>query len=823
MLSLSPRVLHDTTSGTVIGVFSPNDPSIDYIGSLGVDSDDPAINERFEIEVTDFSDTTADASDAISWALVWTGEEVESGVLRFDVPIYAEYVDVNGQVQNWRGSFVVYAYGKEHEVPVVKYIDNIATQVDDIEQVTIHGFNFNDDLDVFLTRPDGSCVKLTGSELIRTYADTDGYDTISFIFGDPYVLRDSTCSEVCGLYDINLGYGDCGPGSNELVAGTGHGITAWDNNLYLIRYKFNSENKEISDSTAGGLMTTVDPSCMYTSDMTMVYDKYDSDGKPTDISGVYGSLGKTVYFKVKPGMDCAKMRYFRVRLKYSNPLPVRAGELTLDGVTLQEGDLVWLDQQFDDSNGLWIVQTGEWIGLKTYLDQETPGPYDNPCSLTTQEPLPVDEYVIADLGVRVDDKVTLACDSDVPVKYGSQKVCGRIVNPGDVLLLTNQLDGQNGIWEVTCADWYRRTETIPAHNGTAISGDDAVIVQNDIDFCVCEKGNGKNIFHIWYYYLNGSCYLSQMVRTVKIICARTGNLFPSSKVNVTDYSVSVGVNDELVTDSHRTAGDPVRETCAEKVTNYDVDNRVSAGDTVIDCGSEPIYAPNGMRICRCNHLYTINTDASYVTSRDRNGFSIVFWQYNEDDDAGKEGKDGWHLYAYIGSGRYDIGMNYYVYHLFTRGIAQEIDVDENADYEMVVDAGNGKTKTVRTRDAWFVADQMHGGKIANGFGLVDDSWNFKLVDEETDEVSYTHVLDARTLYSTWSVKCTTVFCGTRDYEGASGVNMCTTCADMADAEKRDAANRQIVPTPDTWGFKYYKNVIDRAQMCAIWNAMPFKN
>ena len=819
MLNLSPRVFK-AVPGALVGVFTPADTDVDYIGSLGVDSDDPEINGRFEITVEDFSENSGDSNDKIQWNLIWTGEEIKKGTYRFNIPIYAEYVDKNGLVKNWKGSFVVYAKGETSVKPVVQYVDNLATRVDTTEQVTVYGYNFNDDLDVFLERPDGSCVKLTGTELYRTYGDANGYDSISFIFGDPYVLRDGACNEVCGLYAINLGYGVCGVGGNSLEAGTGDPATAWENDIYLIRYKFDSVNKAISDSTPGGLMTTVDAKCMYTSDMTMVYDRYDSDGKPRDDGGVYGSLGKTVYVKIKPDMDCTKMAYYRVKLKYSKPLPSRSGEMVLDGVSLEEGDLVWLDKQFDGSNGLWIVQSGEWIGLKTYLDNQVPDPYVSPCAHKQQEPLPVDDMVIADLGVRVDDKVTVACDSDVPVKYGSQKVCGRYVNPGDVVLLSNQSDGGNGVWEVTCADWYQRSSTVPPHSGTAISGDDAVIVQNDIDFCACSKGNGKNIFHIWYYYLNGSCYLSQLTRTVKIICNGKGNLFPSNKVNVTDYSVTVGVNNELVTDSHRTAGDPVKETCAEKVVNYDVANRVNAAEHITDCGTEAIYAPNGMLICRCNRVYTIGTDDDYTTSRDRNGFSVVFWQYDEDDDPGKEGKEGWHLYAYVGAGRYDIGMNYYVYHLYTKGIAQENDVEKNIDIEYI-ERIDGRDIVMKTADAWFVP-HISKFRLAKGFGLVDDSWNFK-VEGESGEPEYIHNLDFRTLYSMWSVKCTTVLCATRDYSTATEYTTRTSCQDMEDVARAEATVKQMVPTPDTWGFKYYKEAVGKSQLCDIWNSMPFKN
>lgn len=672
---------------------------------------------------------------------------------------------------------------------------------------------------MFLDRPDGTCVSLSGKDLYRTYGEDGEYDTISFIFGKPFVALDSTCSEICGTYAVNLGYGECG--ANSIEAGSADFSTAWNNNLYLIRYRFDSESKELSEQTPGGMMTTVDPKCFYSTEIELVKDDYDSDSKTPSNGGVSGSLGSNIYFRIKPGSDCTKMGYYRVKLKYSRNLPKRAGELTLDGVALSEGDLVWLDKQFDGGNGLWIVQIGDWIGLKSYLDgQSGYDEYYNPCQRPEQEPLPVDSNIIADLGVHVKDKVTVTCDSDVPAekRYGTQKICNTIVRPGDTVLLANQSDGANGLWEVTCAEWIQRSENVPAHSGTSISGDDFVVVQNDIDFCTCQH-NGKNIFHIWYYYLNGACYLARASRTVKITCGLKGSLFPSRGVDATDYRITTEANSDLVTDSHRTAGDPVKETCMEEVENYDADHRVDIKDNRYGCGAEVIVAPNGMKICRCEHVYSID-NATAFSSRDRNGFSIVFWQYDASDER-------WHLYAYIGAGRYDLGMNYYVYHLCTNGIAGEGDVDENVEVDLLGEDGRPLDET--THDAWFVT---HGGKLAEGFGMFDDTWNFKLVDDETDEVSYSHVLNEKTLYSMWSVKCTTTMCGIRIYRGDSLLrNSCTcelkdgkkvdpNCVGMDEAEATSQVMTDVIATPDTWGFKFYNEALSKGHFCNIWNSMP---
>lgn len=257
----------------------------------------------------------------------------------------------------------------------------------------------------------------------------------------------------------------------------------------------------------------------------------------------------------------------------------------------------------------------------------------------------------------------------------------------------------------------------------------------------------------------------------------------------------------------------------EEVENYDADHRVDIKDSRYGCGAEVIVAPNGMKICRCEHVYSID-NATAFSSRDRNGFSIVFWQYDDE-------KELWHLYAYIGAGRYDLGMNYYVYHLCTNGIAGEGDVDENVEVGLLGEDGRPLDET--THDAWFVP---HGGKLAEGFGMFDDTWNFKLVDDETDEVSYSHVLNEKTLYSMWSVKCTTTMCGIRIYRGDSLLrNSCTcelkdgkkvdpNCVGMDEAEATSQVMTDVIATPDTWGFRFYNEAITKGRLCNIWNSMP---
>ena len=405
MFALSNYVFHDKPSEQV-GILTILDETS---GIRITDADIDANVSEFEMEYMSPKDELSE-----SWNVVWKGGTSHpiGTVERFEVPVYVEYVNAFGDRDNWKGTFVVYGKGATVKKPTIQYINNIATKVGFTEYVTIYGHDFNDDLAVFLDRPDGTCVKLSGTDLYRQYGTSDGYDAISFIFGKPFVALDSKCNEICGTYAIHLGYGECGAYSME--AGTFDYETVWNNNLYLIRYKYDSDNKEASEQTPGGSMTTVDPKCFYTNELKLVTDDYSSDSKTT--GGVSGNLGANIYFRIKPDTDCAKLGYYLVKLKYSRNLPKRAGELTLDGIPLVEGDLVWLDKQFDGGNGLWIVQTGEWLGLKTYRDgQGGYGAYYNPCQRVEQEPLPVDSNIIADLGVHVKDKVTVTCDSDVPV------------------------------------------------------------------------------------------------------------------------------------------------------------------------------------------------------------------------------------------------------------------------------------------------------------------------------------------------------------------------------------------------------------------------
>ena len=171
-------------------------------------------------------------------------------------------------------------------------------------------------------------------------------------------------------------------------------------------------------------------------------------------------------------------------------------------------------------------------------------------------------------------------------------------------------------------------------------------------------------------------------------------------------------------------------------------------------------------------------------------------------------------------------MNYYVYHICTNGIAGEEDVDENV--EILPIGADGLPMKESTHDAWFV---NHGGKLDKDFGMFDDTWNFKIVDKETDQVSYSHVLDENTLYSMWSIKCTTTMCAKRNYRDGSilrrsctcerkdGKKVDPNCVGMDEVEATSQVMSDVIPTPDTWGFKFYNEALSKRGLCNIWNSM----
>ena len=43
---------------------------------------------------------------------------------------------------------------------------------------------------------------------------------------------------------------------------------------------------------------------------------------------------------------------------------------------------------------------------------------------------------------------------------------------------------------------------------------------------------------------------------------------------------------------------------------------------------------------------------------------------------------------------------------------------------------------------------------------------------------------------------------------------------MNNAETTSAVMAETIPTPDTWGFKFYNEAISKGRLCSIWNSMP---
>lgn len=764
-----------------------------------------------EITFAACNDVTDDFTvylDAGSFVVGTSITELPSTSTKYELALYIEYVDIDGRTQNTIEKFFVYGFQSSSDMPFIKYIDNLATKVDDAAEITLHCGNLNTDLSVFLrinTGTETKCYKIPDNELIF---DLDA-QTISFVVVPGMFGVDSEGQDACGVYDINLGYGECEEGGH-----TPPFENSPEANLGLIRYKYDSSNAapaSTSDYTGEGV-------CWFASDMTLNSDSNDA-GNPTDSSSATEGYGKTMYVRTgtKPGCKCADIKLYRVRLKYNTRLEHRKGELMLDGVQLRGGDIVWLAAQFDGTEGLWVVDAGDWYGLETLetevdviveTDVNGEETYSfNPCT-GVQVPKKVDCTVFIDLGAKVNDKVKYNCSSDVPRKYGSQTICGKYkVKPGDIIALSNQSDGQDGIWQVTCTEWIFLGKFDGA-NGTNLDTSSQIITQNNIDFCQC-----GGIFHIDYYYLNSSCYLNHIRRDVKILCAGA-SIAPnaSRQFTLTDYRISTGEDDSLVGNSSRfTVGDPVRENCIEEVTNYDYKYRMTSTEHLGQCTGQYVKSPACVYICDCPRFYNVEMTDDYSNSQASSGFTILFWQ---------RGLGGWHLYAYIGEGKFNTGMNYYVYHLHTIGQAsvEKVDVNEETAWYEIVD---GERVLKRTKDAWFVE---HGGVLADGFGLVDDSWEFNEIDEYGDRIpnQFTHILSENNLYQNWAIKCTTTFLAHRTYDPEEDpeteFSMRKTCADMADPEKADYVASKLFGMEHVFGFKFYNTVMSKDDFVKMYNS-----
>lgn len=726
------------------------------------------------------------------WVLYTSIQSLSLPSKKYKVGAYIEYVDVNDMPHSVLETFDVYGFADSTAMPSIKYIENLASRVNENAEITLHGDNFNTELSIFLyafTDNSGTptCYQIPPEDVVW---DIDA-GTAKFVVYKGMLAQDDTGEDACGTYSIFLGYGDCNLPKTFLNSETA--------NLGIIRYKYDQSN---IPSTSTSPVST-ENQCIRASNLTL-NKPVSTDGVAVDSTSATDSYGSTMY--VKPGMDencsCDQIKYYRVKLKYNKRLERRYGEMVLDGVYLKTNDIVWLAAQFDGSEGLWKVSPGEWIGVES-LENAQAGIGDdefNPC-VNQQIPKKVDCSVFVDLGARVTTDVDYACSDDVPNKFGSQTVCSYNVKPGDVIALDNQSDGLNGLWEVTCGPW-KYLGAYDFRNGTTVDVSDSIIVQNDIDFCKC-----GGIFHIDYYYLNSACYLNHIRRTVKVLCSGA-SIAPNNEHQfiLTDYQIRTGVDDSLVANNGRTAGDPVEEDCVAEVFNYDLSYRSETIEYSNNCGEsgDVIDAPNCAKICDCERYFQVEFSNDYVTSRDKSGFTILFW---------KREYDGWHLYAYIGAGTMETGMRYYVYHLHTAAaMATERLVDVN---EEIVYLDGDEYKS--TQDAWFVE---HDGVLCSDFGLVDDSWDFIEYDREGNATgTYTHILSANNLYQKWSIKCTTLLLAHRLYdEPETAYNMRRTCADMTDEAKRSVCEPLIIGTTGVYGFKYYRTVMSMKDFINMYNS-----
>lgn len=745
---------------------------------MNVELDIPAIRPTYDGEMR----TIPLSFSVVGWDTF--GSRTETGVINLKVSDL-----VNNVNANWNGQ------------PYIKYVENLATRVNTSSLIVLHGENFTKGMDVYITQ--GDIVYTVDSKDVKV--NTDGTEA-SFLLSPGMLAVDGHGMDMCGVYGVQIGFNP---------SQVGYGVS------YLIRYKYDSDNyNELQKTPARYTGVGV---CFAPSDMSLVYDNEDEFGNGlANPSG--GLLGKTLYVRVSG--DCTTYKYVQVRMKINHNFVHKQGERYIDGIQLWEGDVVWLTHQGNpDEDGLWVVSKGDWQGYGDSRNLMTDTHVCPDDCYNKPTPAVVDDTYIIDLGVRLYDTVNYVCSDDVPKKYGSLTVCSNRLKPGDMVLLYNQKDGQNGVWYVTCGDWVFMGQP-DANDGTTLDLSRSVIVQNDIDFCKCGE-----TFHIDYYYLNASCYLNHLRREVKLLCSGA-SLVPNNvdhQVRISDYSITVGEADELIAIRSGTPGDPVKEDCVRTEAGFEKKNGVLYKENQQDipcCAVECIQAPDGSAWCDIPKFYTIRKSDDYTNSNDTNGFTIKFWRHEI---------DGWHLYAYIGSGTNMSGMEYYVYHLRVNGAAAEHLVDVNEHYWFTVNGG-----VLATGDTETISPDCNGEDIPDGcsrfepvseprifinsFAMTDDTWDLPdgvIVDPTTGEerIRYSSILDNdEKLYSLWRIKCTTSILACR-----TDGELRLTCDDMDDASKTEHA----VGTPlrpgymsgmrHVWGFNYYKSVMSKKEFCAEYN------
>lgn len=566
-------------------------------------------------------------------------------------------------------SYTVHVY--DDSVFSVSYVSPAVSRTGTNPEITINGTGFTSALHVSLSYYDGSgtvCVDVPDSEL--TVSGT----SIKFVLLDVYLRSESDGGEVCTQYDICVRSCLCGSGDSKSCA-------------RLIRYAYDSSNT-VSLSTGD---------CHYASTVSLVYDS-----SSANYGGASGKYGKTMYWIADSSVNCTGVTFYSVRLKYNSRLSRRYGEQTLDDVALRAGDLVWLSAQYVDDaageaggDGLWRVSATDW----TFVAK-------------------VDGKAFVDLGARVTDTADLSYDQPIQSYYGLYAISGISLKAGDVVRLTNQTsDSDDGMWRVTCGYWeYLGSASISS--GSVVDETPNIVTVTDINFCKC------GIYHIWYYYMNGSCYLASARRTVKVMGAGA-TLLPCNSVNVTDYEISTQ-GEGTLTDPPGTPGDPVVADCVKTVSSFDDRYREKQIDGFSDCTGSMIYFPDctyGDDCLRYMRLAETGNDGNVPSSRDMTAFSIVFW---------KRLNGIWRLFAYIGAGTYQTGMSYTVY---------EIGV-----------SGSATTEDVTVYDGWYASD---GSSRSVDFAMSDDSWVFALKNSDGMIIGTTSVLDASTVGQSWAIRPTT--------------------------------------------------------------------
>lgn len=361
---------------------------------------------------------------------------------------------------------------------------------------------------------------------------------------------------------------------------------------------------------------TTGANCIYVSPIEL-----NTDDDPNNVNTPMKTYGKDLYIKLRDKESCCKMRYISVKVKYNEYLEYRYGELTLNGIKLQENDLVWLTSQFDkgekSENGLWVVKKTAW---------EYYGP--------------VTEDMFIDLGARVTETVSATIDTNVGRRYGNYWIGNVNLKSGMIVNLQNQEDGQDGLYRIMCGEWKYLGKAGP-YSGNSIDMSNDIVTYNDIDFCKC------GIYHIWYYYLNGSCVLNTATRTVKVVgkCGeKEGTLVPGKRIRITDYQIKTEVDKELMPGS---SGDPLIDDCVKNVESFDKQYRFDVEDIVREdtCITGAVL-PDCNEGVLCDHEYDAFSKGEYdkYNSSDYSGFSIVFWQADMDDDR----VGSWTMYALVG-------------------------------------------------------------------------------------------------------------------------------------------------------------------------------